>query len=201
MSILKPEDYADYPKVVVAGRLLCDLELLTVGAFSPLTGFLKSEDYTSVIHNLRLSSGEVWPMPIVYRIPENKQSFYQENKKVVLTDSTNLPIALFHIEEIYKPDLQAECKHAYGTTDTNHPFVKEVLADPNVWHVGGRVEAIQPPLHFDFASLRRTPSQVKSEIQKRGWTRVVGFQTRNPMHRSHQELTLRSRAELLQEEM
>lgn len=200
MTTLKADDYADVPRIVVSGRMLCDLELLTVGAFAPLTGFLKSCDYKSVVRESRLTTGEVWPMPIVYRIPKDQEAYYSENPKVVLTDSTNLPIALFHAEEVYKPDLLTECRLAYGTTDTNHPFVKEVLSDPDVLHVGGRVEAIQPPLHFDFANLRKTPAEVKQEIKDKGWTRIVGFQTRNPMHRSHQELTLRSRAELLTED-
>lgn len=198
--MLEIKDYADLQRVPVSGRLLCDLELLVTGAFSPLTGFLKEQDYTSVIENVRLASGEVWPMPIVYRIPLEKESFYKDNPKVVLTDQTNLPIALLHVEEIYRPDLERECKLAYGTTDTNHPFVKEVLSNKHVLHIGGKVEAIHKSLHFDFQELRMTPDKVKKEIKKRGWTRVVGFQTRNPMHRSHQQLTLRARSELLSEE-
>jgi sulfate adenylyltransferase len=194
------QDYANYKRVTVNGRLLCDLELLVTGAFSPLDGFLKEADYNSVVENVRLTTGEVWPMPIVYRIPQEKESFYRENEKVVLTDQTNLPIAILHVEEIYKPDLHKECKLAYGTTDTNHPFVKEVLSNTAILHIGGRVESIQSPLHFDFSELRMTPEKVKSEIKKRGWTRVVGFQTRNPMHRSHQQLTLRARRELIAED-
>lgn len=187
------------PRVVLEGRLLCDLELLVVGGFAPLTGFLLETEYDSVVDTLRLPSGEVWPMPIVYPISEEERNgdTYRVGNSVTLTDNTNLPIARLHVEEVYKPDLEKECDKAYGTTDLNHPYVGELLGRKGVtYYVGGRVECIQTPHHFDFREDRRTPAEVRAEIARHGWKAVVGFQTRNPMHRSHQELTLRAREEM-----
>ena len=178
--------------VVVKGRSLCDLELLLVGAFSPLIGYLNRDDYLEVLENMKLKTGEVWPMPIVYRINESELNFWTSQKRVVLQDETNLPLAHFTIEDVYKPDLFKEVECVFGTSDTNHPYVKEILDNPDVYYVGGKVEMINKPFHFDFASLRLTPDEVKAEMKRRGWTKMVGFQTRNPMHKSHQQLTLRS---------
>jgi len=183
-------------KIVVSGRLLCDLEVMLLGGFSPLEGFLTEIDYKSVVNNMRLSSGELWPMPIVYKIKKSELSKYSDKTSVILADSTNLPLAQFHISDIYSPDLELECKNVYGTTDDNHPYVNEVLSDRDILYVGGRIERINLPVHFDFGEYRLTPEDVKSEIKKRGWTNVVGFQTRNPMHRSHMELTLKSLQEV-----
>ena len=111
-------------KIVVSGRLLCDLEVMLLGGFAPLEGFLTESDYKTVVSDMRLSSGELWPMPIVYKIKKSELSNYSDKKSVILTDSTNLPLARFHITDIYSPDLQLECKNVYGTTDDNHPYVK-----------------------------------------------------------------------------
>ena len=187
------------PRVVVRGRLLCDLELLVVGGFAPLTGFLKEIEYDSVVTKMRLPTGEVWPMPIIYPITEveRNSSTYQEGSKVILTDETNLPIALLSVEEVYQPNLEQECELVYGSTDTNHPYVGELLGrNEGTYYVGGRVECIQTPFHFDFREERKTPAEVRAMIADKGWKAVVGFQTRNPMHRSHQELTLRAREEM-----
>lgn len=187
--------------IVLTGRALCDLELLLSGGFDPLTGYLTQADYDSVVSNCRLQDGRVWPMPIVFRIGADDVAGYQtniadigegEDPHVILSDSTNLPLAKFFPTEVWKPDLTKECQMVYGTDDTNHPYVKEVLSEPDTYYVGGRVELIQLPNHFDFQSRRLTPEQTKQKIKERGWKRVVGFQTRNPMHRSHQELTLRA---------
>ena len=188
------------PRFTVTGRSLCDLELLLVGAFNPLKGFLGKEDYESVVYNMRLKDGSVWPMPIVYSIEETEKEKWSKYKEVVLVDETNLPLALFKIGDIYQPDLEVECQKVFGTTDTNHPYVGEILSNPNRYYVGGEVEMINRPFHFDFSSIRLTPDEVKSEIKRRGWKKVVGFQTRNPMHRSHQELTIRARREMMEED-
>lgn len=182
---------------ILEGRSLCDLELLLNGGFDPLTGYLTQIDYDSVVSDCRLANGEVWPMPIVFRVSSDKVDDYRPNDSsddhhVILTDSTNLPLAKFYPTDFYQPDLRRECQMVYGTDDTNHPYVKEVLSEPGVYYLGGRVERIQLPNHFDFQSLRLTPEQTRKKIADRGWKRVVGFQTRNPMHRSHQELTLRA---------
>lgn len=173
---------------VINGRLLCDLELLLNGAFNPLTGFLGSKDYNNVVENLRLASGEVWPIPIVYTIDDSEVEEYSKHKSIILKDKTNLPLARFHIEEIYKPNLEKECEGVYGTNDDNHPYVKIIKSRPNVHYIGGKVEKLNLPAHFDFNSLRLTPDQVKKIKEERGIKNLVGFQTRNPMHKCHYEL-------------
>ncbi len=187
------DKYGHLERFTIKGRLLCDLELLLVGAFSPLNGFLTQADYTTVVKDMRLADGSVWPMPIVYRINDSEVEHWKDLSQVLLVDETNLPLAVFNVEDVYKPDLQEECQCVFGTTDTNHPYVSEVLANEDVHYVGGRVETINLPFHFDFQGSRKTPAQVKQEIRDRGWEKVLAFQTRNPMHRSHQELTLRTR--------
>ena len=195
--------------VVLSGRALCDLELLLNGGFSPLTGYLGESDYKAVVDTCRLANGTVWPMPIVFRVNSEEVDKYREDlddtllrtgeHHIILTDSTNLPLAKFYPTDFYQPDLHHECKMVYGSDDTNHPYVQEVLANPDVYYLGGRVERIQLPNHFDFQSLRLTPVEAKAQIAARGWKKVVGFQTRNPMHRSHQELTLRALSEVQQD--
>ena len=175
-------------EIIIEGRLLCDLELLLNGAFNPLTGFMKEKDYNSVVENYRLANGEVWPIPIVYTINDDEIDKYSSHKTIILKDKTNLPLAHFHIEEIYKPDIEKECKGVYGTNDDNHPYVKILQSRPNVHYIGGRVEKINLPSHFDFNSLRLTPDKVKKMKEERGIKNLVGFQTRNPMHKCHFEL-------------
>ena len=172
----------------VSGRLLCDLELLLNGAFNPLTGFLKQEDYNGVVNDMRLSSGEVWPIPIVFPIKKSEKGNYENEEFITLTDPTSLPLAKLYIEEIYEPDLDLECEKVLGSTDPNHPYHSEIKKHGETLYIGGRVEKINLPFHFDFKQIRKRPEQVKEEIKKAGLTKVVGFQTRNPMHKCHYEL-------------
>ena len=174
--------------IVVSGRLLCDLELLINGAFKPLDGFLKEKDYNSVVNNCRLSNGKVWPMPIVFPINELDSDKYKVGCIVLLKDPTGLTLAKLYIEEKYKPDLNLECEKVLGSTDPNHPYYKEIRKNYSVLYIGGKVEKVNLPFHFDFRQIRRTPDEVKKEIASLGLKRVVGFQTRNPMHKCHYEL-------------
>ena len=134
-------------------------------------------------------------MPIVLPIAQTYiTTGIQENvSKISICDETNLPLAILYVESVYSPDYEKECLEVYGTNDDNHPFVKEVMArkQRKEVYVGGRIEMIQLPVHFDFEDIRATPAQVKEQIENMGWNTVVAFQTRNPMH-SHMELTLRS---------
>ena len=172
----------------VNGRLLCDLELLLNGGFSPLTGFLKKKDYLGVVNDMRLSSGEIWPIPIVFPIKKNNLNEYKDKEYITLIDSTNLPLAKLYIEEIYEPDLDLECEKVLGSKDPNHPYHSEIKKHGETLYIGGKVEKINLPFHFDFKKIRKTPEQVKEEIKKSGLTKIVGFQTRNPMHKCHYEL-------------
>jgi len=185
----------NHPTFFLNARQKCDLELLMNGGFAPLDGYLKQGDYESVIANCRLESGKLWPMPIVLAIPDSEIDKYRGQEKMTLMDELHNPLAILHIEDIYKPDLEKECLGVFGSTDTNHPYVNILLSNPDVHYVGGRVDMIQLPLHFDFQEIRFTPEQTKTFFKENNWETVVGFQTRNPMHKSHIALTQNSAKE------
>lgn len=173
-------------------RILCDLEMLLNGGFYPLTGFMTEKDYQSVVYNMRLNNGHLWTMPIVLPVDEqtgNKLK-YSEINHVILRNSANLPIAKLYIEDIYKPAIRVECVNVYGTDDVNHPYVKILKELGDCWYIGGRVEKINDIPHYDFTGDRLTPEQTKQYFKENNWKTIVGFQTRNPMHRSHYELTM-----------
>ena len=185
---------AAYPSWDLTDRQVCDLELLMNGAFSPLRGFLGREAYDSVCSEMRLPDGTIWPMPVVLDLTEDAAAKLHPGDKLALRDSEGVMLAVLNVEELYQPDRESEAQRVFGTTDPDHPGVATLLKRTNPVYVGGSVEGIQLPTHYDFAPVRLTPRQVRSEIARQGWTRVVAFQTRNPMHRAHQELTLRAAA-------
>jgi sulfate adenylyltransferase len=175
-------------KITIKGRLLCDLELLLNGAFDPLEGFLIEKDYYSVIENMRLSNGKVWPIPIIFPINEDEKQKINLNDKILLVDETNLPLARLNVEDIYKPNVEKECKYVLGSNDKNHPFHNEIMKNKENFYIGGKLEKINLPFHFDFKEIRRTPDEVKQLKIQSGLDLMVGFQTRNPMHKCHFEL-------------
>ena len=185
----KINESAEYQSIVLNKRQQCDLELLMNGGFTPLDGFLNEGDYNSVVEKMRLLSGEVWPMPIVLPVKEEKRSSLNLNETITLKNEENLPLAMMKLESIFKPDLVKECVNVYGSDDDNHPYVKIVMENKGGYYLGGKVTKIQLPPHFDFSEDRLTPEETRNFIREKGWERVVGFQTRNPMHRSHFELT------------
>ena len=177
----------------LSARQLCDLELLLSGGFSPLRGFMSRADYEGVCHNMRLSSGVLWPMPITLDVSEEfAKSLKPGSSKVALRDAEGVMLAVLHVEDMWQPDKQAEAKAVFGTTSKAHPGVDYLLSKAAAWYVGGKVEGVQTPSHYDFRGLRLTPREVRAEFTRLGWRRVVAFQTRNPMHRAHQELTFRA---------
>lgn len=186
----------DWPSWDLTERQLCDLELLISGGFSPLTGFLTEQDYNSVVNDMRLANGTIWPMPITLDITEKVAKSLEPGDRLALRDHEGVMIAAIKVADVYKPDRVAEAKSVFGTDNKEHPGVRTVLEHTNPYYVGGEVEALQLPIHYDFRGLRSTPAEVRAEFEKHGWTRVVAFQTRNPMHRAHQELTLRAAKEL-----
>ena len=190
------EESTQYKCIVLSGRQLCDLELLMNGGFYPLTGFLKENDYNNVVNNCSLSDGTIWPMPIILSLDCKKAEEFIGSINITLKDEQCLPLAIMRDIEIYKPDLIDECKKVYGTIDKNHPYVKIVLDNPNVFYIGGIIEKIQLPKHYDYNDIRLSPIETKKLFQTNGWTTIIGFQTRNPMHRSHLELTLHSLKEV-----
>ena len=179
----------------LTARQLCDLELLLNGGFSPLTGFMRRADYEAVCAGMRLSDGTLWPMPITLDVSEPFAEALSTGSRIALRDPEGVMLAALTVEEIWTPDRTAEAQQVYGTTNREHPGVAALLDRSNPVYVGGRLEGLQLPVHYDFHNLRRTPAQVREEFASRGWSRIVAFQTRNPMHRAHQELTLRAARE------
>jgi sulfate adenylyltransferase len=183
----------EWPSWDLTPRQICDLELLISGGFSPLRGFMTPADYEGVCHNMRLSSGVLWPMPITLDVKEDfAKSLTAGTSKVALRDAEGVMLAVLHVEAVWQPDRKAEAQSVFGTTSAVHPGVDYLLNKGNSWYVGGRLEGVQAPSHYDFRTLRLTPAELRAEFARLGWRRVVAFQTRNPMHRAHVELTFRA---------
>jgi sulfate adenylyltransferase len=184
---------AEWPSWDLTPRQACDLELLLNGGFSPLRTFLGQADYESVRDQMRLTDGTLWPMPVCLDVPEDVATQLSPgNSSLALRDVEGVIIAVLHVEEIYRPDRTDEAEAVFGTTSTEHPGVDHLLNRSHPCYLSGRLEGLQLPLHYDFRPLRNTPAELRNEFHRLGWTRVVAFQTRNPMHRAHQELTLRA---------
>jgi sulfate adenylyltransferase len=184
-----------WPSWDLTPRQLCDLELLLNGAFSPLTGFMGKADYDSVCAGVRLANGTLWPMPIVLDLPEAVAETLAAGAMMALRDAEGVMLAALHIDDIWTPDREAEAQAVFGTTNREHPGVAALLDRTNPVYVGGRLEGFQLPVHYDYHPLRHTPAELRETFAREGWTNVVAFQTRNPMHRAHYELTLRAARE------
>ena len=182
----------EYPSWDLTDRQLCDIELLLNGAFSPLEGFLGKADYDAVVADMRLESGVLWPMPITLDVSEAFAADIKSGDRVALRDLEGVVIATLEVSDIWTPDKSKEAKGVYGTTDEAHPAVHYLNNVAGPIYVGGKLHGIEPPTHYDFKHLRDGPQELRDRFQKLGWRRVVAFQTRNPMHRAHQELTLRA---------
>lgn len=182
----------DYPSWDLTPRQLCDLEMLLNGAFSPLQGFMLPSDYESVCASMRLAEGLVWPIPIVLDVPEEVAAKLGRRNVIALRDPEGTMLAALHVEEVWQPDRRAEAEAIFGTSNREHPGVAYLLDQTHPCYVGGRLEGIEQPVHYDFPDLRLTPAGLRAEFSRCGWTRIVAFQTRNPMHRAHLELTLRA---------
>ena len=188
----------DWPSWDLTPRQQCDLELLMNGGFSPLTGFMGQDDYESVCDSLRLADGTIWPIPVTLDLPPEfvAANRIQDGATLALRDVEGVMLAALHVSEVWEPDREHEVKAVYGTSDPAHPGVAAVLERSHPTYVGGTVVGLSKPSHYDFKTLRLTPAELRAEFSRLGWTRVVAFQTRNPMHRAHVELTRRAAASL-----
>ncbi len=183
----------EWPSWDLTARQVCDVELLLSGGFSPLRGFMNRADFEGVCQDMRLSSGTLWPMPITLDVTEEfAKSLKPGSSKVALRDGEGVMLAVLNVEEVWQPDRAAEAKSVFGTTSKAHPGANYAINLAKPWYVGGKLEGLQMPAHYDFRSLRLTPAELRAEFSRLGWRRVVAFQTRNPMHRAHQELTFRA---------
>jgi len=186
----------DYASWDLTPRQICDLDLMMNGAFSPLEGFMNEADYTSVCKDMRLTSGVLWPMPVTLDVSQEFSESIKAGQTIALRDLEGVLLATFEVSDIYSPDLMAEAQSVYSTTDDLHPAVAFLKDKSNPVYLGGTVRGIEPPTYYDFKLLRDTPSELRGRFRKLGWRKVVAFQTRNPLHRAHQELTFRAAREV-----
>jgi len=192
VSALKAQS-REWPSWDLSPRQVCDLELLMSGGFSPLQGFMNRADYEGVCHNMRLASGVLWPIPITLDVKEEfAKTLTPGSSKVALRDAEGVMLAVLHVEDVWQADRKAEAQAVFGSTSAAHPGADFAINKSHPWYVGGRVEGVEAPHHYDFRNLRLTPAELRAEFARLGWRKVVAFQTRNPMHRAHVELTFRA---------
>lgn len=184
------EKLATLPRLAVRDRELCDLELLLTGGFAPLTGFLDEREYQSVAETMRLPSGVLFPIPVVLSRPRDE--VHAVGEEVILADAFGNPIAFMRVSSVYTPDKNKEARSVYGTEDRTHPGVRYLFEEMGEQYLGGPVEKIALPPRFDFVHLRQTPDDLKKMFTERGWKKVIGFQTRNPLQKAHVELMRRA---------
>ncbi|KAI1474663.1 hypothetical protein K445DRAFT_320686 [Daldinia sp. EC12] len=183
------------PAITLTERQLCDLELILNGGFSPLEGFMNEADYNGVVKDNRLADGVLFSMPITLDVSDEtiKEVGLKPGTRVTLRDlRDDRNLAILTVDDIYKPDKVLEAKEVFGSDDEAHPAVKYLFRTAADFYVGGKVEAVNRLQHYDFVDLRYTPAELRLHFDKLGWSRVVAFQTRNPMHRAHRELTVRA---------
>ncbi len=185
----------DYRSWDLTERQLCDLELLLNGAFSPLEGFLTRAEYDGVVQTMRLPSGLLWPIPVTLDVDARFAEQIAVGESIALRDREGVLIATLKVEDVWRPDKAREAEAVFGTGDEAHPGVDYLLNHAGEVYVGGKLRGVEPPVHYDFRLLRDSPSELRGRFRKLGWRRVVAFQTRNPMHRAHQELTFRAARE------
>jgi len=181
------------PSVRISPRSLCDLELLATGAFSPLDRFMGKADYERVLTEMRLENGVLFPIPIT--LPVDEDALPSWGEQITLSDARNNTLAVMQIEEVYPWDSLSESRLVLGTTDSRHPLISEMVRWGKVY-VSGALKMIDLPIYHDFMNLRLTPTEVRARLEGMGNEQVVAFQTRNPMHRIHEELTKRAAEEV-----
>jgi sulfate adenylyltransferase len=173
------------PAIPLSSRKLSDLEMLTVGAFSPLEGFMTREQYRAVVEDMRLPDGLPWTMPITLDITREQAEALRPGTEAALAEPDGTPLAVISIEDIFEYDREREAERVYRTTDAAHPGVAALYAQGDLL-VGGRITAFRRPSNREFLKYRLDPKETRAEFERRGWRRVVGFQTRNPVHRAHE---------------
>ncbi|HSK98824.1 MAG TPA: sulfate adenylyltransferase [Rubrobacteraceae bacterium] len=179
------EQASELESVTLGSRALSDLEMLATGVFSPLTGFMVREDYESVVESMYLADGTVWSMPITLPVSEDEVGDLREGSRVALLDGGGEPAAILDLEDLYRYDKEREAARVYDTTDDEHPGVAHVYRQGDIL-LGGEVTLLRPPDQGPFPNHYREPAELRTLFAEKGWKRVVGFQTRNPVHRAHE---------------
>jgi sulfate adenylyltransferase len=176
-------------------RQICDLELLMNGGFNPLKGFLSEADYDGVVDNMRLADGSLWPMPITLDVSEDFAENLEVGQDIALRDLEGVILATMTVTDRWTPDKVREAEKVFGADDSAHPAVNYLHGSAGKIYLGGPVTGIQAPVHYDFKARRDSPNELRALFRKLGWRKIVAFQTRNPLHRAHQELTFRAARE------
>ncbi len=176
-------------------RQVCDLELLMNGGFFPLKGFLSEADYNSVVETMRTADGHLWPIPVTLDVSEAFAAKVEVGQDIALRDQEGVILATMTVTDKWVPNKAKEAEHVFGADDLAHPAVNYLHNKAGKVYLGGPVTGIQQPVHYDFKARRDTPNELRAYFRKMGWTRIVAFQTRNPLHRAHQELTFRAARE------
>ena len=185
----------DLPSWDLTERQMCDLELLMNGGFAPLKGFLGQRDHEGVCRDMRLADGTLWPIPVTLDVSEEFAEGLEPGQDIALRDAEGVILAIMSLTDIWRPDKAAEAATVYGADDIAHPAVRYLHEVAGPVNLGGPVTGIEPPTHYDFKARRDTPNELRAFFRKVGWKRIVAFQTRNPLHRAHQELTFRAARE------
>ncbi|MBT8341798.1 MAG: bifunctional sulfate adenylyltransferase/adenylylsulfate kinase [Desulfatitalea sp.] len=188
-AVLK-EISMNLPDITLNDHHLCDLELLATGTYSPLEGFMVRADYESVLDRMRIQDNTLWPLPICLDVSETKARSLEAGQSVALRDPEGFLLAVMHIEDIWPVHKEKMIQHLFETDDQAHPGIYHILNEIRDYYVGGRIEVISLPLHYDFRTLRKSPYEVRLEYQKHGWKRIVGYHTSSVMHRPQFEVTI-----------
>ena len=186
----------DLKSITLSDKQICDIELILDGSFSPLDGFMNKKDYNSVIENMRLSDNSLWPIPICLDLNKEKAKEIEGSEKIALRDQEGYLIAVMNVEDIWKPNKKEESESVFGSNDLEHPGVYNLHNNMNSYYVGGKLNKVNSPLHHDFKILRNTPKNIRDLLKNLQHENTIAFQTRNPIHRAHQELMLRAMKEL-----
>jgi sulfate adenylyltransferase len=186
---------AALPSWDLTARQVCDLELLMNGGFFPLKGFNTEADYNGVVDDMRLADGTLWPMPITLDVSEAFADKVAPGQDIALRDAEGVILAILSISDKWVPNKAKEAEKVFGADDLAHPAVNYLHNVAGKVYLGGEVKGLQAPVHYDFKSRRDTPNELRAYFKKLGWHKVVAFQTRNPLHRAHQELTFRAAKE------
>ena len=189
------DEAGDMPSWDLTQRQICDLELLMNGGFHPLKGFLTEADYNGVVNDMRLTSGALWPMPVTLDVSEDFADTVGPGTDIALRDQEGVILAVMSVTDKWVPNKAHEAEQVFGANDVAHPAVNYLHHVAGPVYLGGKVKGLQPPTHYDFRGRRDTPNELRAQFRKLGWRKVVAFQTRNPLHRAHQELTFRAARE------
>ena len=190
----KPElvAYANQlPSIQLSERAVCDLELMANGAFSPLDRFMSRDDHDRVVGEMRLANGTIFPIPITLPVDADQAQLVHLDGDLALRDARNELLAVMTVEEAYEWDIAEVSSRVFGTTDLRHPLVAE-MHRWGKFNLSGRLRIIQIPRHYDFGALRLSPTETRAKLARMGFENVVAFQTRNPLHRAHEEMTKRA---------